>query len=575
MKQWVVCAKRADFNAIAEKFDITPMLARIIRNRDITDDDAIDLYLNGTVDNMHDPYLLKDIDKASKILIDTVNTGKKIFIIGDYDIDGICSSYILYKGITSAGGVAKVRLPDRARDGYGMNQDMVDEALDFGASLIITCDNGIAAYSEIKYAKSKGLKVIVTDHHEVPYEAKNGVKHYITPPADAVVDPKQEDCTYPFKEICGGMVALKLMQCMYETMGPGLSTELSEELLMFAGFATVGDVMVLRDENRIVVKHAINQMKTTKNHGMNALIDVTGTDRNKITPYTIGFILGPHINATGRLDTAVRALDLFTSETYEDALSTAEELKSLNDSRKELTENFKKAAIDAIESDSSYNNEKVLVVYLPDCHESLAGIIAGRIRELYYKPVFVLTGRDASVKGSGRSIASYNMYAEMNRVGGLFSKYGGHKMAAGLSMNEADIEIFRKQINDNCTLTEADLIEKALIDIPMPIKYATIGFAEELGRLEPYGNGNPKPLFAQKDVNSFAMKKLGKNNNTVKLKLKSDDMTGTGIDAMCYGDADEIIDSFKNKGRIDVLYEIGINEYNGTKNVQLTIKDWK
>ena len=398
MKKWVVAAKRADFNAIAEKYNISPMLARIIRNRDVTGDDAISMYLNGTVKDMHDAGLLKDIDKAASMILSAVERGGKIFIIGDYDIDGVCSSYILKKGIAFIGGDVMVRLPDRIKDGYGMNKDMVDEALKWGADMILTCDNGIAANAEIGYAKERGLAVIVTDHHEVPFTEEDGEKRYVIPCADAVVDPKQEDCGYPYKEICGGMVAYKLMQRIFCECDRG--EELLSELLMFAGFATVGDVMELKDENRIAVRFALEYMKTTKNYGMNALIDAVRIDRSSLTPYSIGFILGPCINATGRLDSAVRALDMFMSGTYEEAFKTAQELKSLNDSRKEMTELYKKQALDMIDKDASFKDDRVLIVHLPGCHESLAGIIAGRIRERFYKPVFVLTGEDDSVKGS-------------------------------------------------------------------------------------------------------------------------------------------------------------------------------
>lgn len=572
MKRWVVAAKRADFNAIADKYHISPMLARIIRNRDVTGDEEINMYLNGKREDMHDPHLLKDMDKAADIISDAVRTGKKIYVIGDYDIDGVCSSYILYKGITAMGGNVRVRLPDRIADGYGMNIGMIDEAKEWGAQIILTCDNGISAYSEIVYAKDKGFTVIVTDHHEIPYEDTDEGRRYIIPPADAVVDPKQADCKYPYKEICGGMVAYKLMQCLLEPSGE--YSDLICELLMFAGFATVGDVMELKNENRIAVKYALCRMRNTDNYGMNALIDAVRIDRNAMTPYTIGFVLGPCINATGRLDSADRALKMFGSDSYEEAFGMAQELRELNDSRKELTELYRKAAVDIIEGDDSYSNEKVLVIHLPDCHESLAGIIAGRIRERYYKPVFVLTGHD-SVKGSGRSIENYNMYEEMNRCCDLLDKYGGHKMAAGLSMKEENIEAFRKRMNEYCELTKEEMIEKAVIDIPMPIEYATIDFAKELSSLEPYGTGNPKALFAQKDLIPSDIHVLGKNRNVVKFYVRSGNMTGKGIEALCFGDGDEISTEIAKKDRIDILYEIGINEYMGRENVQLIIKDWK
>lgn len=573
MKNWFMAVRHADFDEIAKKHNISPFLARIIRNRDIIGDDAIDMYLNGTVKDMHDPHKLKDVDKAASLLFEAVTSGEKIFIVGDYDADGVCSSYILLKGLSYLGGNARVRLPNRVTDGYGINTVMIDEAVEWGAGIILTCDNGIAAFDETEYAKEKGLKVIITDHHEVPYEESKDEKKYIIPEADAVVDPKREDCDYPFSEICGCMVAYKLLQCIFETAGKG--EELLPELLMFTGFATVEDVMGLRDENRIAVRNAIELMKTTENPGMKSLIDVTGIDRSKLSPYHIGFILGPCINASGRLDSANRALLMFTSDTYEEALPIAMELKELNDSRKELTERYLDKAVEIIESDPELGSDRVLVIHIPDCHESLAGIIAGRIREKYYRPVFVLTGENENVKGSGRSIEAYNMHGEMSRCAEFFTKFGGHKMAAGLSMNEKDIEGFREKINEYCTLTDDEMTEKMLIDIPLPVEYATMDLAKELSKLEPYGNGNRRPLFARKDLIPYDIKVLGKNRNTVKLKLRSGDHATGSAEAICYGDGDEIAASMKEKGKIDIAYEISINTYMDRSSVQLVIKDFR
>ncbi|MCR5234560.1 MAG: single-stranded-DNA-specific exonuclease RecJ [Lachnospiraceae bacterium] len=573
MKKWMIAAKKADFNAIAARYNISPMLARIIRNRDVTGDEAVNMYLNGTVSDMHDPHLLKDIDKAAKIIAEAVSLGTKVFIIGDYDIDGVCSSYILLKGITSCGGNAVVRLPDRVKDGYGMNMSMVNEAIEQGAGLIVTCDNGIAAYDEIKYAKNNGLKVIVTDHHEVPFKEDDGKRNYIIPQADAVVDPKQEECTYPYKEICGGMVAYKLMLCLFELTGKG--RDIKDELLMFAGFATVGDVMELRDENRIAVKFALEQMKTTSNQGMKCLIDVKKIDRNRLSPYHIGFILGPCINATGRLDTPTRALEMFMKQDPGEALLIAEELSSLNDSRKDLTEMYSKEAIEKVINDDGQRSDRVLVVYLPECHESLAGIIAGRLRETFGKPAFVLTKTDDCIKGSGRSVDAYDMHAEMTRCSDLFIKFGGHKAAAGLSMDEDKINELRKRLNDNCTLTEDEMAEKLTADIALPLSYATYELAEELEKLEPYGIGNPHPLFAQKDLQISDIRVFGKNRNVVKMKLSEAVPGSQKVDAICFGDGDAIEAELVKKDKISVMYELGINEYNGRRNVQLTIKDWK
>lgn len=571
-KKWVVAAKKADFNVIAAKYDISPMLARIMRNRDVIGDEAINMYLNGTVEDMHDPYLLKDMDTAVMLIMDAINAGEKIFIIGDYDIDGICSAYILLKGIGLLGGTARVRLPDRTKDGYGMNKVMVDEASEYGASLIVTCDNGISAYEETEYAKDMGIKVLITDHHEVPYEETDGRKDYRLPHADAIVDPKQEGCDYPFREICGAMVAYKLIKALCDAMGTG--SECLEEFLMFAGFATVGDIMDLKDENRIAVRYALKKMKTTENPGMKCLIDVTGTDRNRMTPYTIGFILGPCINATGRLDSANRALSMFMAGSHEEALNIALELKSLNDSRKDMTEKFKDEAIDMIDA-GDYDHDRILVVYLPDCHESLAGIIAGKLREKYGKPAFVLTRTEEGIKGSGRSIDCYDMYGEMTRCRELLDKFGGHKMAAGLSMKEENIDRFRKALNDNCILSEEEMQDKLTADIALPLSYATMKLAEELDKLEPYGKGNPKPLFAQKDLLVSDVKVFGKNRNVVKFKLRPKDGTCKDVDAVMFGEGDEIKTELEGKDTISAMYELDINEYMGNRSVQLVIKDFR
>ncbi len=566
----MVAAKRADFNEIAARFCISPVLSRIIRNRDVIGDEAIDMYLNGKVSDMHDPHLLKDADKAADMIYKAVKEGNKIFIIGDYDIDGVCSSYILLKGITFLGGEAMVRLPDRMTDGYGMNMGMVDEALRYGAGMILTCDNGISAAAEVEYANKKGIRVIVTDHHEVPYEDTDGVRNYILPPADALIDPKQSDCPYPYKEICGAMVAYKLLQCVFGLAGQG--AELLDDLLMFAGFATVGDVMELKDENRIAVKHALNRMKVTDNKGMNCLIDVTGVDRSRLAPYHIGFILGPCINATGRLDSAFRALEMFNAETYEEALMAANELKSLNDSRKELTDHYRDEAVEMIDK-AGREPDRVIVIHLPECHESLAGIIAGRLKEKYFRPSIVLTGTGDGVKGSGRSIEAYDMHAELTKCADLFIKFGGHKMAAGLSMHEKDIDELRTRLNGDCSLTEDDMTLKLVADIALPVGYATLDLAREIEKLEPFGTGNPRPLFACKDLKASDIKVFGKNRNVVKLKLISPD--GTRADAVYFGDGDETENSLRSAGTVSVMYEIGIDRYMGNEKVQLTLKDWR
>ncbi len=572
MKKWVVAAKKADFNGIAEKYNITPMLARIIRNRDVIEDADINKFLNGTLEDLYPAGLLKDIDKAVDIIREAKKNGLKTRIVGDYDIDGVCASYILYKGFSKFGLESDVRLPDRVRDGYGLNSNIIDEAINDGVKLIVTCDNGIAARAEIEYAKNNGMTVIVTDHHEVPYEIVDDEKTYLLPCADAVIDPKQSDCTYPYKEICGAVVAYKLIESMFNDMElPAEEIEgLKDELLQFAAFATVGDVMPLLDENRIIVKYGLKLMGRSTNQGINALIDVTNIDRTMLNPYHIGFILGPCVNATGRLDNATRALSLFMAEDRGSAVTIAKELKELNDSRKQMTETF--SAI-GMKMASSMQEDKVLVIYIPDCHESLAGIVAGRIKEKFYKPTFVLTKGDENVKGSGRSIEAYNMYEEMTKVNDLFIKYGGHKMAAGLSIEEEKIDELRYRLNENNTLTEEQLIEKIVIDIPMPMKYASLDFVNELDRLAPYGMGNSKPLFAEKNVSVLNTFVMGKNRNALKLKLKPEGSEQT-FDGIIFGNGDELAEEIAKKDKISVIYQPQINEYMGNKSIQVAIKEW-
>lgn len=574
-KRWVVSAKKADFNAIAKKYGISPYLARIIRNRDIISDDDIDMFLNGTIAMMHDPSLLKDVDIASDIMKDAVMAGAPIRIVGDYDIDGVCASYILKKGLEAFGAVVDVTLPDRIKDGYGINEDIIQKAADDGIELIVTCDNGIAASKEIELAIQLGMSVIVTDHHEIPYEECDGKRKYILPPADAIVDPKQEDCGYPYEGICGAMVAYKLITYMMRGEDVPDKKALSNEILMFAAFATIGDVMELTNENRIAVRYGLELLKHTDNIGMNALIDVTGIDRDNISVFHIGFVLGPCVNATGRLDTALRALELFESTDSKKAVLIAQELKDLNESRKNMTLSFAGSAIEMVEN--NYMNDKVIVVYLPECHESIAGIVAGRVREKYYKPTIVLTNdADGGVKGSGRSIESYNMYEELTKVSDLFIKYGGHKMAAGMSMNPDAVDKLRRRLNDNCQLTDEDIIEKLVIDIPMPIGYVDISLVNEIERLAPFGVANPKPLFAQKDVYIKNIQLIGKNKNVLKMKLIGNNAGNENVevDAVIFEDAQNAYAELCNREKVSVLYQAGLNEYMGRCTIQLIIKDY-
>ncbi|MDE6910601.1 MAG: single-stranded-DNA-specific exonuclease RecJ [Lachnospiraceae bacterium] len=594
MSKWMVAAKKADFDAISRKYHISPVLARIIRNRDVVADQDIDRFLNGTREHLYAPGLLKDMDKAVDILLEKIAQGKHIRIIGDYDIDGICSTYILYRGLTECGADADTSIPHRIRDGYGLNENLIQEAYDAGTDTVVTCDNGIAAYEQIAFANSLGMTVIVTDHHEVPYDEKDGVRQYRVPEARAVVDPKQEDCGYPFPEICGAVVAYKLVLALLarkegRDWREVMESEIGLELLELAAFATIGDVMELKEENRIIVKSGIELMKDTRNAGLKALMQATETDPMHLKPYTIGFVLGPCLNATGRLDTAVNALELFKAADTESAAVLAGDLKAMNDSRKELTRKGVEEAIKQIE-DSGLDRDKVLVVYLPEVHESLAGIIAGRIREKYCKPVFVLTRAEDGVKGSGRSIEAFHMYDEMTKCKELFTKYGGHKLAAGLSLQEANVDAFRRRLNENCALTDADFEEKVLIDVPMPMEYASIDFVREISRLEPFGNGNPKPQFAQKNIRFVSGRVLGANHNVGKYTVA--DERGRKYEMIYFGDIEafdayvadkygtEAVDALYHKGIqmhgkdiiLSVVYYPDINEYRGSVSLQMVMK---
>lgn len=572
----MVAAKRADFNAIAEKYQISPVLARIIRNRDVVEDSDINKFLNGTKAELYAPELLKDMDKAVDILLHKAIEGKHIRIIGDYDIDGICSTYILYRGLTECGAHVDTAIPHRIYDGYGLNDHLIQEAYDAGTDTVLTCDNGIAAYDQIAFANSLGMTVIVTDHHEVPYDETDGERQYKVPQAMAVVDPKQEDCGYPFPEICGAVVAYKLVLALLAKRGNTgwrdvMESEIGLELLEFAAFATIGDVMELRDENRLIVKNGLELMANTRNMGLKALMQATGTDPAHIKPYTIGFVLGPCLNATGRLDTAVNALELFQTNDRERAAVLAGDLKAMNDSRKELTLKGVDEAVHQIEN-SGLGMDRVLVVYLPEVHESLAGIIAGRIREKYGKPTFVLTRAEEGVKGSGRSIEAFHMYDEMTKCKELFTKYGGHKLAAGLSLAEENVEEFRRRLNENCALTDEDFEEKVLIDVPMPMAYASFDFIAELDRLEPFGNGNPKPQFAQKNVRFVSGKVLGANHNVGKYTVADED--GRRFELIYFGDIGKFHEYVAEKysaEALDRLYHLKTQQKSDTKSEQIVL----
>ena len=569
MEKWFVSAKKADFKEIGRQFDIDPVIARLIRNRDVTGAKAIQEYLRGTIQNIPGPELLKGMKEATSILKQKIREKKKIRIIGDYDIDGVTATYILIKGLERLGARADTYIPDRITDGYGIHMPLIYKALEDGVDTIVTCDNGIAASKEIGFAKEKGLTVIVTDHHEVPFIEDNGEKTYILPPADAVINTKQPGCPYPNKNLCGAVVAMKLIWALYDDSH--IPETEKEEFLELAAIATVGDVMDLQGENRILVKEGLKRLPYTKNKGLQALIRVTGLEGSRISSYHIGFVLGPCINASGRLDTAARSLRLLQCEDAGEAARLAGDLKALNDSRKALTEKGKDAAIQLIEN-TDLKKDLVLVVYLPECHESLAGIIAGRIREKYNRPVLVLTKGEKGVKGSGRSIQQYSMFEELVKCGDLLDQYGGHPMAAGLSLPEENVSLLRKRLNEQCNLKEEDLIPKVIIDVPMPISYISTKLVEQLSLLEPFGKGNTKPLFAQKNVKAINSRVIGKNHNVTKLQLM--DEQGYVIEAVYFGNIPEFMDFLSARDKISVTYYPEINRYQGRETLQVIIQNY-
>ena len=586
MENWVLLRKGADFQHISEKFHISPRVASLIRNRDVIGDDAIEKYLNGTIADLYDGMLMKDMDKAVAVLGEKIKENAKIRIIGDYDIDGIQSTYILLEGFRMLGADVDSDIPDRMKDGYGLNRNLIDRALEADVDTIITCDNGIAAAEEIAYAKSMGMTIVVTDHHEVPYTEIGAGRRYILPEADAVVDPKQEDCTYPFKGLCGAAVAYKLVEALMEAMGK--DAEDADYLMENVAIATIGDVMDLVDENRIFVKQGLDMLKRTENLGLKALMECTGVNVDKLSSYHIGFVIGPCMNASGRLDTAKRALELLEAKKVAEADLLAGDLKALNDSRKDMTAQAVEEAFIQVEN-SELKDADVLVVYLPECHESLAGIVAGRIREKYYRPVFVLTKGAEGLKGSGRSIETWHMYEGLNRVKHLLSKFGGHKMAAGLSMPEENLEQFRKEINEKSGITPENLNEKIAIDMQLPFECVNEKFIEELAVLEPFGKGNARPVFAERQVQVESARILGKNKNVLKLQVK--DLHGTRMDAMYFGDVNTFVEYVREKfgdiacecllrghGHGIVMaftYYPDINEYQGVRTPQIVIQNYK
>lgn len=586
-ERWVVQNKKADFYGIGQRYGIDPVIARLIRNRDIQDEKEIEQYLYGSVEDLPAPILMKDLEKAVSILIQKIHEGKRIRIISDYDVDGVVSNYILYTGLDRCGALVDYKIPDRIRDGYGINENLIQQAYEEGIDTILTCDNGIAAYEQICYAKTLGLTVLVTDHHDVLFEEKNGEKESILPPADAVVNPKRPDCSYPYKTLCGAVVALKLIIHLYERFHKPANAW--HEFLEFAAIATVCDVVHLTGENRILVKEGLKRLNSTSHVGLRALIEATGMEGKVISSYHLGFVIGPCINASGRLRSAQMALTLLLCKDREEALKLALELKDLNEERKDMTMAGLEQAMQRIETSSLFE-DKILVVYLPDCHESLAGIIAGRIREKYNKPVFVLTeSEDGALKGSGRSIEAYSMFEEMCKVKELMTKFGGHPMAAGLTLPKENLETFRVRLNELTTLTEDDFTAKISIDIPMPVSYITEKLVDELKLLEPFGCANPKPLFAQKNLSVLSARVLGARKNVLKLRLA--DEQGYEIDGIYFGnidDFDKYISSHfpqneveymyqgrKNAVKLSFTYYPDVNEYRGNRSLQLILQNYQ
>lgn len=561
--------KRADFNAIAARFHISPVTARIIRNRDVEGEKAIDRYLNGTLEQLYDPHLMKDMDKAAALILEKIRAGVRIRIVGDYDIDGVCSTYLLYRGLTRCGAAVDYQIPERIRDGYGINESIIRKAKEEGIDTIITCDNGIAALEQVRLAKELGMTVIVTDHHEVVRDEDGS---QVLPEADAVVNPHRDDCPYPFAGICGGVVAYKLVQVLYEKNG--IPEQEWKDMLEFAAIATVGDVMKLQDENRIIVRWGLKQIPHTASAGLRALVEACGLDIYDLTAYHIGFVIGPCLNASGRLKTAQLALELLLCEGMQQSACAEEmaaELKLLNEERKDMTQAGMEQAFEQV--DAELADDDVLVVYLPDCHESLAGIIAGRVREAYNKPSFVLTRGEDCVKGSGRSIESYHMYQALCGVQDLLLKFGGHPMAAGFSLKEENIDEFRRRLNEQSQLTKEDFIPKIWIDVAMPLEYISEALVNELKGLEPFGQGNEKPQFAQKNLRIRSVRAIGRNNNAVRMTVVTEQ--GRPMEAMVFTVADQFVEEAKQSRSIDVIYYPDINEYNGNRTLQIVVRAYK
>jgi len=572
MKKYVVINKKADFQEMATSLGVDPVIVKLIRNRNIETLDEMNRYLNSDLSDIHSPWLLPDMEKAVDILIEKIKQNKKIRIIGDYDIDGIQSTYILYDALLNIGADISYAIPDRIVDGYGINESLIQKAYDAGVDTILTCDNGISALEQIDYAKQLGMTVVVTDHHDVPFDlGEDGTKTQKLVNADAVVNPKRDtDIKYPFEEICGAVVAWKLVLAIYEKMG--MDEKQGLKYLENAAFATVGDVMSLQDENRIIVKQGLKQMQNTDNPGLSSLINYKNIKQGELNAFHLGFVLGPCINASGRIDTAARSLKLFTEKNEEAARVTAELLSDINDTRKEMTKEGEEAAFAEVDS-GKYDNDDVLVIYMPKLHESLAGIVAGRVREKYYKPTLVLTKtQEGIVKGSGRSIEAYNMYDELCKVSDILTKFGGHPMAAGISLEEENVDELRMRLNANDTLTEDDLVEKIQIDVVMPLSYVSPALVRQLNLIEPFGKGNTKPVFADRDIQINEMKVLGVDRNVLRLRLI--DKYGNRFNGVYFGNADEIKMQLSEKEKVSLIYYPKFDSYRGNDSIQIMINDF-
>ena len=586
-ERWRLYAKKADFAAISKAYGINQVTARIMRNRGVETKEEIESYLKGDLDYLSDPALMKDADKAASLLEAAIANNELIAISSDFDNDGIFSGLLLKEAIIELGGRAAIFTPNRVMEGYGVNSRIVEEANAKGASVLLTCDNGIAAFEAIEEAKKLGMTVIVTDHHEVPFEEHDGKKTYLLPKADAIVDPKQEDCAYPFKSLCGTGVAYQLMTLLFSRMKRTMSRQ--EIFLQYTAIATVADVMELVGENRILVRKGLSYLNHTNHIGLRALMEVCGITPEQVRAYHIGFILGPCFNAAGRLDTIVHALALLESKEYDQALALAGELWAMNEERKELTRVGTERAVELIEH-ATWKDEHVYLVYIKDCHESVAGIIAGRLRERYYRPVLVFTdaSEEGQIKASGRSIDDYDMFTELSAFRNLFLRFGGHKMAAGLTMEKKNLETLRDGLNARCTLTQTQLMPLVMIDAAMPLGYISEEVIADLEKLEPFGRANEKPLFAQQHLSVLRLSRIGKNRNVVKMSVMGPE--GIIMDALYFGDTDVFFDfleeeygrdnvaaalrGMRNTIDIGVTYYPQINEFQGKRSLQIVIQNY-